>query len=289
MKNPFIGPRPFAADDQSRFFGRDTEIEEISSALFASRVLVLYAESGAGKTSLLNAGVLPAVADDFNTIPVARVSGSLPPGIDEDAIENLAVHHALSSWNRDFPVVDAETMSLADAIEVVAAAADHTATLVVFDQFEELFTGFADRPGDRAAFFDQLGESLRRHRNLKVLLSLREDFLAEFNAYVGHLFLDYQHRRHRLERLREKPAREAVLDPLPFGDPVRSFADGVAEQLVRDLLQERMAGRIKPLEGEFVEPVQLQVVCETLWAQVPSAVEVITPSTSANSAMSVKH
>ena len=276
MKNPYIGPRPFAAGDHNRFFGRDQEIEEITSHLYASRVLVLYAESGAGKTSLLNAGVLPELAADFNVLPVARVSGAVAQGIDTATIGNLAVHHALSAWSRKYPTVDPASMSLTEAVSAATAAEVTRPALIVFDQFEELFTGFADRAADRSGFFTQLGDCLRANPSIKVLLSLREDFLGEFNAHAAQLFIDYRHRRYRLERLREKAARQAVLDPLPHGDPPRRFDEGVVDQLVRELLQVRLAGQSQPLVGEFVEPVQLQVVCETLWDNLSPNIEVIT-------------
>ena len=57
--NPYIGPRPFEREEQKLFFGREREISELQSLLTAHRTFLLYAASGAGKTSMLNAGLVP--------------------------------------------------------------------------------------------------------------------------------------------------------------------------------------------------------------------------------------
>jgi hypothetical protein len=74
VKNPYVGPPPFERGDRGRFFGRDGETQELVSLIIAHRNIVLYAESGAGKTSLLNAQVVPFLEDEqFEVLPFARV------------------------------------------------------------------------------------------------------------------------------------------------------------------------------------------------------------------------
>src|ERR687884_159658 len=73
---PYVGPRSFRRDveDQSRFFGRDAETEEIVSLITSHRLVLIYAQSGAGKTSIFNAQVTPALESyGFNVLPLARV------------------------------------------------------------------------------------------------------------------------------------------------------------------------------------------------------------------------
>ena len=81
---PYIGPRPFKRDkdDQSRFFGRDVETNEIVSLVTSHRLVLIYAQSGAGKTSIFNAQVTPKLEGyGFEVLPMARVQGLLlsPP------------------------------------------------------------------------------------------------------------------------------------------------------------------------------------------------------------------
>ncbi|MFY9796419.1 MAG: hypothetical protein WAK17_00515 [Candidatus Nitrosopolaris sp.] len=57
MIEPYVGPRSFGRDivDQRRFFGRDEEGDEIVSLISAHKLVLVYAQSGAGKTSIFNA------------------------------------------------------------------------------------------------------------------------------------------------------------------------------------------------------------------------------------------
>lgn len=55
----YVGPRPFERSERGLFFGRDREISELLSLVISSRVVLCYARSGAGKTSLINAGLEP--------------------------------------------------------------------------------------------------------------------------------------------------------------------------------------------------------------------------------------
>ena len=73
---PYVGPRPFRRDiqDRLRFFGRDTETDEIVSLITSHRLVLIYAQSGAGKTSVFNAQVTPALESyGFKVLPSARV------------------------------------------------------------------------------------------------------------------------------------------------------------------------------------------------------------------------
>ena len=57
--HPYPGPRPFQLEDWRYFHGREREIRDIVSLLAAYRLLLLYAQSGAGKSSLVLAGLRP--------------------------------------------------------------------------------------------------------------------------------------------------------------------------------------------------------------------------------------
>src|SRR5262245_32138328 len=71
----YVGPRPFEPQDRDIFFGRDGETLDLVSLVVAYRVVLLYAASGAGKTSLLNAGLVPALQHEegFEVLPPARI------------------------------------------------------------------------------------------------------------------------------------------------------------------------------------------------------------------------
>ena len=79
--NPYVGPRTFTQEESDRFFGREVEADNLLSLVIARRQVLFYAQSGAGKSSLLNAHLIPHLQEaGFSVLPTGRVSGGLPPG-----------------------------------------------------------------------------------------------------------------------------------------------------------------------------------------------------------------
>src|ERR1700683_3313867 len=93
---PFVGPRPFELADRHLFFGRDREAYEVSSLVLANRLFVLYAMSGAGKTSLDNARGLPLVQGELEALHTARYLVSDPSDAGDAA--NVYTRAVLSCW-----------------------------------------------------------------------------------------------------------------------------------------------------------------------------------------------
>ena len=281
-RNPYVGPRPFEPEDKELFFGRDREISDVLSLIIAHRVLLLYAPSGAGKTSLINAGLIPRLeGDGFEVLPLARVRVEIPEDIPPGRISNLYVFNTLMSWAEDGDALERlAEMSLADFLKrrEHPTAADGLPRVVIFDQFEEVFAFYAHRWEDREGFFRQVAEALKEDELLRVVLVIREDYIAELDPYA-HLLPDQLRTRYRLERLSNEAAIAAVRRPLAKARPQRQFDEGVAEKLVKNLMEVRVEtapGKIERVSGQFVEPVQLQVVCDALWRDLPPDVVDIT-------------
>jgi WD40 repeat protein len=281
--NPYVGPRPYEREDSGRFFGRDQEASELLSLIVANRAVVLYAQSGAGKTSLLNASVIPALeAEGFEVFPVARVQGPALADVDPAQIPNIYVFYTLVSWASgeecDTQALATETIAgfLAGRPHLLDEYGDPAPRALIFDQFEELFTTFPQRWRDRESFFNQLNQALQNDPVLRIVFSMREDYVAQLDPYADLLPKNLK-TRFRLERMRPEAALRAVRNPL--AGTGREFAPGVAEQLVEDLRQVRVesaAGETITVTGEFVEPVQLQVVGQNLWRDLPADVMTIT-------------
>ena len=62
-KNRYPGPKPFRTDEKDIFFGRDTDIAEFYKYIFLHQSVVLFGKSGYGKSSLINAGIIPLLAE----------------------------------------------------------------------------------------------------------------------------------------------------------------------------------------------------------------------------------
>ncbi len=277
--NPYVGPRPYERDDAPKFYGRNREARDLLALLLAERVVLFYAKSGAGKTSLLNAQVIPALEKEgFHVLPVARVSSDLPPGVTYADVGNIFVGSVLMSLaGADIPSERWRDHTLASFLQEFCQRPDDEGEgdmpfLLIVDQFEELFTAHRDHWQDAEGFFIQVRDALEMLPNMGVLFAMREDYVAELDPYEA-LVPKRLRARFRMELLGPEGALEAIIRPaLTRG--IR-FEEGVAERLVDDLRRIRVhsrsyAGKREETSvGPFIEPVQLQVVCSRLWENLP--------------------
>ena len=278
-ESPFVGPRPFEKEDSDRFFGRTRETEELLSLIIAHRAVLVYAQSGAGKSSLLRAGVMKRLEEQqYQVLRSARVHGLLPNGVLPESVQNIFVYHALQYWAATLPsgqsIKDHTKSTLSEFLKplVSTPAADDESSpqlIVLFDQFEEFFTTNQHRWQERRPFFDQLAQALHDLPTMKVVFVMREEYIAQLEPFADLLPEKLRPRMH-LERLRGNSARNAVVKP--FHKWGLSFDPNAADELMGELSEIRVAegDKFRETQGEFVEPVQLQVVCQSLWENLPS-------------------
>jgi hypothetical protein len=234
--------------------------------------VLLYAQSGAGKTSLLQAKVVPDLRDsgEMHVLPITRVSGPAEGG-------NVYVANVLTG-------LKLTTATLTDALAPFFTdpqdGEEQIPHLLIFDQFEEIFTFRPELAGQRREFFEQLRDCLAAYPKLGLLLSMREDYLADMDSFAGYL-PDRLRTRMRMEQLSDKQAEDAIARPA--ADAGRPFDAGGARRLADDL--RRVQTSRKPSAsatddghamGKYVEPVQLQIVCRQLWSKLPNDATTIT-------------
>ena len=277
--SPFVGPRPFEKEDSDRFFGRTRETEELLSLIIAHRAVLVYAQSGAGKSSLLRAGVIKRLEEQqYQVLRSARVHGLLPNDVPPESVQNIFVYHAVQYWAATSPsgesVKNHAKTTLSQFLQplVAAPAAGEESSpplIVILDQFEEFFTTNQHRWQERRPFFDQLAQALYDLPTMKVVFVMREEYIAQLEPFADLLPEKLRPRMH-LERLRGNAARSAVVKP--FQNWGLSFDPNAADQLMAELSEIRVAegDKFRETRGEFVEPVQLQVVCQSLWENLPS-------------------
>jgi hypothetical protein len=274
--NPFPGARPFIPAERELFHGRPSEIAELASLVRTQRFCLLYAPSGAGKSSLINAGLLPAltssrVGQPIDVVGVAKVHpGSVrgpsgwPP---KETVDNVYVTAALNSLDPDarsiydnLPTFFEQRPARADVY------GDAVPRLLVIDQFEEILEPFAreDWLTCRTDFFAQLDESFRVDDSLHVLIALREDHFATIERLTCDMRTSPR-ARYRLDKLRKHRALAAMQEPA--GASGLPFDDGVAEKLCDELACRTFDELPDPIPDEFIEPAQLQVVCNRVWAK----------------------
>lgn len=277
---PYVGLRPYEIEDEGRFFGRQRESFELESLLFSSRLVVLYGPYGAGKSSLLRAGVLARLRpDQAHVLPAGSLprASTLPAPALGDNPFTLAL---LSSWAPDRPVSAIRGLTVSDFLQGIPVALDRYGEtplplVAVVDQFEELFRSGPDLDNYREAFLDQLAQAVEDIESLHLLLAMRQEVVGEFLPYEPRL--SARNRRYLLvEPLEPAAALEAVTGPLPTS---RSFAAGVAEALVDRLRTTTLTnemGEQRTVVARTVEPASLQVICSALWRGLPDDVAVIT-------------
>jgi hypothetical protein len=300
--NPYVGPRTFTEREGRFFFGREREARDLTARIVSERLLLFYAQSGAGKSSLLHARVIPKLRDEerFQALPVGRVSGELPAGL--ATVDNIFAFNLMTSLDQSGePPARLAHVTLSDflarlaretaadargqrtsrwvykpeiTVERPAAGAAQPAAgprfVLIIDQFEEIITGHPGRWREREDFFRQLNQALLDDPNLWAALTLREDYVAALDPYAELVF-NRLRARFYMERMGVAAALDAIRKPAALAG--RPFAEGVAEKLVDDLRQVRVAGQEGTVAGQYVEPVQLQVVCYQLWENLEKGTE----------------
>jgi len=290
--NPYVGPVTFTYADRHRYFGREREARDLLSLVIAERLTLFYAQSGAGKSSLLNTRLIPGLREQarYLVLPVGRVGGALPQGV--TGVENIYAFNLMLSLDRPATTADAtrfaaltlanflDGLYTADGLQYIydeataqrAAARRTTATpaatrnqpphVLIIDQFEEIITTHPQRWRERVPFFTQLAQAMQNDPLLWVVLTLREDFVAPLDPFA-HLLPGHLSTRFYMERMGIDAALAAI--KRPAADAGRPFTDDAAAQLVDNLRQVRVAGQAGTFPGQYVEPVQLQVACYQLW------------------------
>ncbi|MEV4576723.1 hypothetical protein AB0K16_26100 [Nonomuraea jabiensis] len=271
---PYVGLRPFGRADSDLFHGREQESREIATLWRAAGLTVLYGASGVGKTSLLNAGVLPRIDQErADVLPVARISPHSPLPI---AGGNPYVMALLSAWAPDASPGSLAgltiTRFLAERPGREDEYGDPLPVLAAIDQAETLFHSDLARQRDRKELVDQLVRAMRDHPGLHLLLSLREEYLFLVLPYERP-FGQGSRARFHLQPLSPEAARQAVERPLERTS--RTITRAATRLLVGELRSATVkdaSGNLSTVELDLVEPVQLQVVCSALWDSLPDEV-----------------
>ena len=210
----YVGPRPFRTGET--LYCRDREADELAGLLISQRLVLVHSPSGAGKTSLIHAKVVPALQDEFlvphytapdQPVPqpaVIRVNrtpeAADPPGSNRyllSALLSLELHRPADQRR---PVAelagltfDAYLSELQEFLEQQPAAGTVVAEevsgspfrplLLVFDQFEELLTLDPTDQEAKWVFIRQVGQALRNEGRW-ALFGIREDFLGALEPYL---------------------------------------------------------------------------------------------------------
>jgi WD40 repeat protein/DNA-binding SARP family transcriptional activator len=194
-RNPYKGLRPFTEVDARDFFGREGLVRRLVTRLReagpASRFLTVVGASGSGKSSVIRAGLVPAIRDGALGAPEDVFVAEMFPGehpVDEleAALLRIAVHPVPRLRER----LDSGSRGLLEVVDLVAPG--HAEVVLVVDQFEEAFTLTTDER-ERELFLESLRVAAADPESrFRVIVTLRADFYDRPLVYprVGELLAE---------------------------------------------------------------------------------------------------
>ena len=238
--NPFPGLRPFNLDEDYLFFGREKQVAELLRLLRQHRFIAVVGTSGSGKSSLVRAGLLPAllggtvadVSSDWEVVitrpggdPITNLAKSLLDADLYDGDDEESLLRLKATLNRS-------RLGLVEASRQSDIAADCN-LLVVIDQFEELFRFGQTSPGhqEAAAAFVKLllSASQQSDQSIFVTITMRSDYLGDCSQIPG-LAEAVNRGEYLIPRLSRHELETAINGPVQVG------GGEIAFRLVQHLL-----------------------------------------------------
>lgn len=278
----YPGSRPFEDTDIDRklFFGRKREKDDLLQKIIAGNLLVLHAESGLGKTSLLNAGV-SALLRERGFLPI-KIRFNRP---ETRPVQTIFDDIKETAERQNLDIEPGETETLWHYFKTAAfwSSDDNLLTpVLIFDQFEEFFA--FHEPESRAEFTLQLadivhntipralrkairaGEPYRYGEEpprVKIVISIRSDFMGQLDE-LSSAIPEILDNRYRLLALTRLQAREAITGPAQIEDEqilTRRFRYSEnAVNTMLDYLSKRQE-REGVVNKDEIESFQLQLLC----------------------------
>jgi tetratricopeptide (TPR) repeat protein len=282
-RHPWLGLDSFSEETRAFFYGRDEEVAELARRVQRKLLTVLFGQSGLGKTSILRAGLVPRLRGHGYCPIYVRIAYSADAPEPGEQIKQTILQTArhAGQWTQSGVAAAGESLweFLHHRDDVLLDQTGNTLIpLLIFDQFEEIFTlAQSDEAGRaRAArFIDDLADLVENRApralearlesddstaerfdfarsDYRVLISLREDYLAQLESLKSKMPSVTQNRL-RLAPMTGRQGLEAVLGP----------GKGLVSQEVAEALVRFIAGGAEIANAE-VEPSLLSLVCREL-------------------------
>ncbi|MGK7893303.1 MAG: tetratricopeptide repeat protein [Xenococcus sp. (in: cyanobacteria)] len=277
---PYKGLEPYSEADAPFFFGRKCEWEIFEDNLMASRLTILYGDSGVGKSSLLQAGVAYHMLQDakknltdYKTPEFAVVVFN---SWQDDPLEALVkqVEKDIKSLlnGKTFEPLPL-SLELDQILEKWSERLNEPEgggeLFIILDQFEEYFLYHPNEKGS-GTFADQFSHAVNLpdlHTNF--LISIREASLAKLDFFKGRIEEDILKNRLELEPLDKVSAEEAIIKPIEkYNELIKKYSEQQSsgqkvyyeQELVKKVLEEIFS------EG-YVQTPYLQLVMKRLWKE----------------------
>lgn len=229
-QRPYRGMHTFTEEQKNVFFGRSKPVNEIFSLLKNNALTVIFGTSGIGKSSLINAGLIPKLRENFYLPILLRVPFS-DTNINPLAYTRNIIEAEVKKYiYKDFTYP--ENTTLWQFFREANYTGGAVIPVLILDQFEEYFKFGKNNKNQADAFAKEISDLIENRmpdelknadnyktltasdaqNNCRVIISLREDFLAPLED-LSKLIPSLNKMRYRIVQLRGKEAFDAVYQP----------------------------------------------------------------------------
>jgi WD40 repeat protein len=280
-QHPYPGLYSFREEDKDYFFGRQRESDKLVNLIENNVLTIIFGKSGIGKTSLLRAGLMPILRNNYYLPIYLRINF--------DDNEKSPVTQAKEIVESKIKELDDNIDTLEDVtmwefFYTVEILNGFVKPLLLFDQFEEIFTSGKNDPKKINEFITEMADLIEnrvpvtvqeklkkanitipnanKEPKFRVVFSLREDYLPQLEMLYEYI-PSIRYSRFHIAQIRGKDALDAILKP---GQEIISDPD-VAVEIIKKIPGAK-DGEYKPYEKKVdswerkrIEPFLLSLFC----------------------------
>lgn len=237
--SPYKGLQAYSKHDADLFFGREKLIVELVSRLQQTNLLTVVGASGSGKSSVVQAGVVPFIEQSISLGGLKEYSGLWEAIVitpTDKPLDNFASNVFSAQPDTQQLRLQFETREDLLAKALVSYAGQHSKNILfVVDQFEELFTQCQDEAQRRAFIQNIVAAAQMQSQPFKIILTLRSDFYTESIQY-GELAPLLETHQVIVGTMKPSEMAEAILQPAALGR--WKVLDGLVEEMIEDVANE---------------------------------------------------
>ena len=286
LKSRYPGIRAFEQEERDLFFGREHEATELFSMVKVRPLTVLFSKSGIGKTSWLNAGLIPRLEEDFfRPVKIRLQDTTHSPAYTFKKILTPFLQKDYLKQNAGCTPEKASLWQFLRACKFVKRDVEMTPVLI-FDQFEEFFNHepadrdelvelLSDLVGERLPYTEQevfrgiprrerTDEQLDWHTPIRarILFSIRADQVSQLDELKVRI-PTVLHDRFHLKPLNQQTAATAILEPALKEDPAFETPPFRYDEVALKEMLDTLSNKLREIES-----FQLQLLCQHVEQQV---------------------